>query len=284
MKPAGGARARTWATRAFALGGLGLALGCGPAPARPVALAWPHTADLRAGKARLAQLRATALGDGPRTLRLALELREPFRGRVMEARGAVAIAPEPSGKAGALRMILLGPGGTTALDLWANGDRFRFAVPAIELLRRGDAATPPSELRGLPVGFLRWWMLRPASGELVWYEREAAADRFVLRDGPAWVDLRLADGGAIEAVRTTWAKEGGEDVVVVEERVEATGVDCASARYVTRIPLGGDGRTGLPLDIRIRCEGADRARAPNPRAFEDPDAPADAPPSAGGAP
>ncbi len=264
-------------------------VGCGPAPARPAALTWPTTAVWRGAQARLARLRLEAEGDGPRTLRLALSLHEPFGGRVLEARGAVAIAParadgsSPAG--GALRMILIGPGGTTALDLWARADRFRFAVPAIDLLRRGDASTPPSELRGLPVGFLRWWLLRPAAGSLLWYEREAATSRFVLRDGAAIVDLRLGDGGQVDAVRTTWARFEGEDVVVAEERVEASGVGCATARYVTRIPLGGDGRTGLPLEIAIRCEGVDRSRAPNPRAFEDPDAPAhDAGPPRGGAP
>ena len=82
---------------------------------------------------RLSNLRRSLRGVGPHTLRLAVKLREPFTGRTMEARGAVALSP-PS----ALRMILLGPGGTTALDLWARDDEFRFAVPAIDLLRRGD--------------------------------------------------------------------------------------------------------------------------------------------------
>ena len=65
--------------------------------------------------------------------------------------GAIAIAPpvsgvtRPSGEGppvdaeGALRMILLGPGGTTALDLWSRGDRFRFAIPALDLLRQKGA-------------------------------------------------------------------------------------------------------------------------------------------------
>lgn len=258
--------------------------GCGPALARPVPLAWPSTAEWRRARARLEAFRREAQGAGPRTMRVGLRMREPFRGRVMEARGAVAIEPAPlvrvgdtepePSQTGALRMILLGPGGTTALDLWTRGARFRFAVPALELLRKGDAATPPSEMRGLPVGFLRWWLLRPASGTLLWYQREPAAERFVLRDGPAFVDLRLAGDGSIEAVRTTWASQGGEDVVVSEERVEADSLGCASARYVTRIPFGGDARSGLPLEIVLRCEGIEASAAPNPRAFEDPDAPA----------
>lgn len=202
----------------------------------------------------------------------------------MGARGAVALEPAPlvsvssaqpeSSQSGALRMILLGPGGTTALDLWIRGARFRFLVPALDLLRKGDAATPPSEMRGLPVDFLRWWLLRPASGTLLWYQREAGAEHFVLRDGPAFVDLRLAGDGKIEAVRTTWASQGGDDTVVSEERVEADSLGCASVRYVTRIPLGGDARGGLPLEIVLRCEGVEASSAPNPRAFDDPDAPA----------
>src|SRR4029079_240686 len=100
--------------------------------------------------------------------------------------------------------ILLGPGGTTALDLWAKDDQFRFAVPAIDLLRRGDASTPREQMRGLPVDFLKWWLLRPAEGSLLWHERKGPAERFVLRDGPAIVDLCALDDGAVIARRMTW--------------------------------------------------------------------------------
>ncbi|KYF90611.1 hypothetical protein BE20_17135, partial [Sorangium cellulosum] len=211
-------------------------------------------------------------GAGPRTLRVRLALREPRTGQVLEARGAIAIAPPAiDGRApaaggaaeGALRMILLGPGGTTALDLWARGDRFRFAVPALDLLKRGDASTPRASLRGLPVDFLRWWMLHPAAGTLLWYERAASTASFVLRDGDAVIDLRVDDRGLIGARRTTWAAEGARRRKLDEEVVIAEGVGCGHVRYA-------QASTGLL--VTVTCEAEERDRAPDPRAFVDPDA------------
>src|SRR5262249_42477144 len=145
---------------------------------------------------RLRALQRESSGAGPRTLKLALSLREPYTGKTVQARGAVALSP-PNG----LRMILLGPGGTTALDFWMSGDRHRFAVPSIDLVRRGDGQTPPAEKRGLPVDFLRWWLLRPMQGSLLWYGRRGDAERFVLRDGRAIVRVALYREGRVEARR-----------------------------------------------------------------------------------
>ncbi|AUX24836.1 hypothetical protein SOCEGT47_053760 [Sorangium cellulosum] len=242
----------------------------GASAARRGAPAW------REGRRRLADLRRKVEGAGPRTLRVRLALREPRTGKVLEARGAIAIAPpaadgraRPAGSAGlaadgALRMILLGPGGTTALDLWARGDRFRFAVPALDLLRRGDASTPRAARRGLPVDFLRWWMLRPAAGTLLWYERTDGTDAFVLRDGDAVIDLRVNDRGVIGARRTTWAAgEGERRRRLDEEVVIAEGLGCGGVRYA-------QASTGLL--VTVTCEAEERGRAPDPRAFVDPDA------------
>ena len=123
---------------------------------------------------------------------MTLSLREPFTGKTLRARGGVAVSPPQ-----ARRLIHVGPGGTTALDLWTRGDRFRFAVPAIGLVKRGDERTARASMRGMPVDFLRWWFLRPADGKLLWHERAAAADRFVLRDGAAVVDLVARDDGRV---------------------------------------------------------------------------------------
>lgn len=243
-----------------------------PAPDAPAAPAW------REGRQRLADLRREVAGAGPRTLRVRLSLREPRTGQVIEARGAIAIAPPAvavDGRArgagsaaiepeGALRMILLGPGGTTALDLWTRGDRFRFAVPALDLLKRGDASTPRASLRGLPVDFLRWWMLHPAAGTLLWYERAASVDAFVLRDGDAVIELRIDDRGSIGARRTTWSAAGDarrrqlDEEVVIAERM-----GCGNVRYA-------QASTGLL--VTVICEAEERDRAPDPRAFVDPDA------------
>ncbi|WP_438014722.1 hypothetical protein WMF18_28000 [Sorangium sp. So ce315] len=244
----------------------------GAPAARPDASAW------RDGRRRLADLRREVEGAGPRTLRVRLALREPRTGQVLEARGAIAIAPPAvaaDGRArgagsaavepgGALRMILLGPGGTTALDLWTRGDRFRFAVPALDLLKRGDASTPRASLRGLPVDFLRWWMLHPAEGKLLWYERAASADSFVLRDGDAVIELRVDDRGAIGARRTTWsASSGARRRQLDEEVVIAERMGCGNVRYA-------QASTGLL--VTVICEAEERDRAPDPRAFVDPDA------------
>ncbi|WP_437792628.1 hypothetical protein [Sorangium sp. So ce693] len=247
-----------------------------PGPSAGTAAARLDPSAWREGRERLAGLRREVEGAGPRTLRVRMALREPRTGRMLEARGAIAVAPPAiEGRAraagsdtpepeGALRMILLGPGGTTALDLWARGDRFRFALPALDLLRRGDASTPRASLRGLPVDFLRWWMLHPAAGTLLWYSRAASTDSFVLRDGDAVIDLRVNDRGVIGARRTTWSTaEGARRRRLDEEVVIAEGMGCANVRYA-------QASTGLL--ITVICEAEERERAPDPRAFVDPDA------------
>jgi hypothetical protein len=223
-------------------------LGC--APRLPAELPSPTQGDWQRGLDRLKALRRAAAG--ARTERLALSLREPRTGRVLQARGAVALAP-PRG----LRMILLGPGGTTALDLWMDGARFRFAVPAIELVKRGDLGAPRGERRGLPVDFLGWWLLRPASGELLWTARVAGGDRLVLRDDGAVVDLVAFDDGRVEARRTTWVDGKRVD----DETVKADAMGCAPVRY-------HQGSTGL--DVTVGCEG-EVPGDPPARALVDPD-------------
>ncbi len=238
--------------RGCAFAAIALALSaCAPSITR-APLAPPSLAQWRAARARLASLRAQVV---PRTLRVALALREPITGRVLEARGALAIAPPAS-----LRMILLGPGGTTALDLWIDGDRYRFAVPAIDLLKRGDASSPREARRGLPVDFLRWWLLHPADGSLLWASREASADRLVLRDGAAIVDLHAADGGGVTARRTTWTMLPTRRQLD-DETVDAERIGCGKVRY-------HQASTGL--EVTVRCEG-EEASPPSPRAFVDPD-------------
>lgn len=226
----------------------GCAPNAGPARAKVGA---PTIAEWRRGLDRLAELRRAAAAS--RTERIALELLEPRSGRRLTARGAVAIAPPR-----ALRMILLGPGGTTALDLWMDGGRYRFTVPAISLHRRGDLAAPRAERRGLPVDFLGWWLLRPAGGTLLWYARERDGERFVLRDGGAIVELTAFADGRVAARRTTWAGGARLD----DETLSASGIGCAEVRY-------HQGSTGL--DVTVRCEG-ETAGEPPPRALADPDA------------
>jgi hypothetical protein len=232
-----------------------LLAGCAPAPASAIpAEAPPTTAEWKRAGEQLAALRAAA--SAPRTERIALTLREPRSGRVIQARGAVAIAPPR-----ALRMILLGPGGTTALDLWIDGDRYRFAVPAIDLEKRGDLRGPREERRGLPVDFLAFWLLHPARGRLLWHRREDGGERFLLRDGEALVDLRTRGDGRVEGRRMSWSAPGGEAPRLLdEETVSALGLRCAEVRY-------HQGSTGL--DVTVRCEG-ETPGDPPARALADP--------------
>ena len=232
--------------------------GCAPAAAPKAPVRAPPT------QAEWAYARKLLAGIQPqaRTERISLALREPHTGRVLSARGAVAVLPPRS-----LRMILLGPGGTTALDLWIDGDRYRFAVPALDLVKRGDLRAPREERRGLPVDFLAFWLLHPARGRLLWYGAwsggdQEGGDHLVLRDGEAIVDLYTV-GGGLAARRTTWSSaDSGHAKLIDEEHVKATGLGCAEVRYHQR-------STGL--DVEVRCE--DVTPGPPPaRALVDPDA------------
>ncbi len=199
----------------------------------------------------------------PRTMRISLALREPITGRTLESRGALAVSPPES-----LRMILLGPGGTTSLDLWLHAEQFRFSVPAIDLLRRGDAKTPRTDMRGLPVDFLRWWLLRPTSGTLLWHVFRDTGTWFVLRDGHAIIDLHVARSGHVTARRTTWepvADKPDEIRKIDEENVEADRLGCGVVEYK---------QASTNLRVTVTCESEDVDRPPNPKAFVDPDVPA----------
>lgn len=220
----------------------------------------PSLKSWRRAKQLLAEMDART--SRPRTMRIALALREPITGRTLESRGALALAPPES-----LRMILLGPGGTTSLDLWLRADEFRFAVPAIDLLRRGDGKTPRKEMRGLPVDFLRWWLLRPTSGTLLWHVFQESEMWFVLRDGPAVIDLHVSSSGSVKARRTTWepsSNNGKEPRKLDEETVEADRLGCGVVHYQ---------QASTHLQVTVTCESEDTERPPNPRAFVDPDAP-----------
>lgn len=218
------------------------------APSRPPPPPSPVSpAEWRAVRAALVDLRAAVAPTEPRTYRVATTLREGRTGRVVAARGGLAVSPP-----GALRMQLVGPAGATMLDVWIRGDRDRFAVPAMDLVERAGAADPRP---GRPVSFLRWWMLAPLEGKLLFAERSGAGYHAVLRapDG-AHVDVWLADGGRrVEAHRRTR---------VDDEHVVAEDPPCGTARYESRV-----GR----LSVEVSCEGM--VGTPPPRAFDDPDAP-----------
>jgi hypothetical protein len=110
--------------------------------------------------------------------RVQIALREPRTGKIFEGRGAIAVQP---GRA--VRMILVGPGGATALDLWVTRDRWRLHAPALGPPRHGTNVPPE-----LPIGFFRWWFLAPFDGRLLTVD----GGRVVMRSGDSTVRLGVA--------------------------------------------------------------------------------------------
>ncbi len=199
---------------------------------------------------RLARLRR-GRPDKPYVERVRLAISDPRTGRQYQARGAVAVSP---GKAA--RMILVGPGGTTALDVWVTKERFRFAVPAIKLEKRGGV--DPAEAKGLPIGMLRWWFLSPLAGRLLLARSTKEESAWILRDGPATVTVR-SDGKRFVALR----REG--------ETLE--GIEWVSTGLVPQTGEHGryiEGRFGLRVEVLVEEL---LATEPDADAFADPDEP-----------
>ena len=117
---------------------------------------------------------------------LVVSIRDDVSGRGFEGRGALVVRPGH-----ALRMILLGPGGTTAMDVWMREGRWRVSIPALDRVVRGDPSTPRSALRGLPIPLLSRWLVAPFGGELV-----VARGGKVRDDGSVVDDATLGPGGA----------------------------------------------------------------------------------------
>lgn len=186
-----------------------------------------------------------------RTEKISLTIEAPYLPADIRARGAVAVRTPDS-----LRMILLGPGGTTAMDLWSHGERFRFAIPALERTIVGDASTPLEKKRGLPVDFLRWWMLRPLGGKLLAARRVGDDLEILLDDDGRVTTATLKDDGQVMAHRRWWSEGRG---VVDEEWLEATGLGCATVRYRQR---------STSISVVAVCES--RREGASARAFEEP--------------
>ena len=220
------------------------AVGIAALPQGPEAVAlW------RGARAQVERLRDTARPSAPYKMELALDVTHPLTGAPLQARGAVAVSQ------GALRMILLGPGGTTALDVWICGDRFRLVLPAADVERRGSLSDEPLALRGLPVRFLAWWFLRPFDGTLLAYAGAHGDERFLLRVGDgAIVDVRVA-GAALSLERRSRF-----DL----ESVDSDGEPCGTVRYQQHA-------TGLALTAR--CLALDLNADVPAAAFADPDEP-----------
>jgi hypothetical protein len=241
--------------RAVGLAALTIVAGActrGPRPDAPSA--W-HSPDARTWAALRDELRAKRAErpTRPWAAEVRVSLHEPRSGRDVTGRGAIAVAP---GRA--MRMILVGAAGSTMLDAWVERDRWRIAVPATGLVRRGG----PDDPRDLPVGFLRWWLLSPLAGELVAAEQTERGPRWLLRDGSAVVDLRaLTCDGGTSGLAASRSLQGRT------ERVAECGA-APEPRPGDRVEYE-DAATGLRVSIVVESA----ARTPPDDAFRDPDLP-----------
>ena len=182
---------------------------------------------------------------------LRVSMREPRSGRVVDGRGAIAVAPGE-----AVRMILIGGAGATILDAWVTRARWRVAVPPLDLVRRGGLDEP----RDMPVGFLRWWFLTPLGGTLFAAAFVEGGFLWLLRDGAAVVELRegpCARGRSLHAAR----RFAGHPETVDECRESAAPRTGDTARYL-------DESSGLRVDVLFESVAAE---PPSVEAFRDPD-------------
>ncbi|MBX3217313.1 MAG: hypothetical protein KF850_35105 [Labilithrix sp.] len=259
--PAGAATRARVVTKLGCLGALAFTLGCGPAP--PVR--GPYTivngdprgtppvpnvgqAEWTLSRERLGRMRS-ALPKRPYVGRVKIGVVDPRTGKVYQARGAVAVSPDR-----AARLVLLGPGGTTAMDVWVTRERYRLSIPSINLEQRGGVDLAGA--RGLPIGFLRWWFVSPLEGKLVLARSNKHESVFLLRDGGATVTLRT-DGERFIAIR----REGGR----------LDGLDWSGRGLAPRAGARGryiDGEWGLRVDVLVE-DVLDEE--PDPEAFLDPD-------------
>jgi len=160
----------------------------------------------------------------------------------------------------AARMILVGPGGATALDMWITRDKWRFVVPGADFKRMGG--TDSMAARGLPVGFFRWWFLSPLSGRLLTAKMDPAGSTFILREGEGTITLRESLHGGREHVVARRREPGAEEALDWVGR--------------SMSPHAGDrgkymqDATGLRVEILVDAVAPNE---PDPAAFLDPEDP-----------
>lgn len=220
----------------------------------PVELREISQAGYSRARERLAEARAR-LPAKPYVERVRVSMIEPHTRMRYEARGAVAVDPDR-----AVRMLLLGPSGTTAIDLWVTRDRYRFSVPALSIEKRGS--TTSREARDLPVGFFRWWFLSPLRGRLLAGDASEFESAWLLRDGSATILMR------VEPDRFFALRREGDVVAGIAWRGHSLAPEAGSTGHYR------EGRYGLQVDVEIE---AIEENAPPKEAFDDPDAVGGAP-------
>ena len=179
-------------------------IGGDPHESRPVVRSteeWQRRARVGRERARGAAATALRRARAPRRR----SIRGPARARAGARRGGGAIRDR------AARLVLVGPGGGTAIDAWVTPDQYRVEIPAIHLTRRGgrEVTSDPHATLGLPVGFLRWWFLAPLGGKLIDAETVWNADDdligriFRFHDGDATVEVSTRRASSVVALRRT---------------------------------------------------------------------------------
>jgi len=221
--------------------------GCGAASSPPL----PTQVEWQAARAWLEGLRR-AEPSKPFGEVVSVSLRDPHTGRTFSARGAVAVDPHR-----ALRMVLVGPAGATAIDVWATAESWRFEIPAAGVRRRGGREDDPS----LPVGFFRWWFLGPVDGRLLTSVAVDGGERLVLRRGGDTVDLTDLRAGPRHDVEATRRSEGALDRIVFA----GTSFAGAPGDHATYDHEG----SGVHVEVSVES----MSDAPDPAAFTDPDEP-----------
>jgi hypothetical protein len=230
---------------------VGLVSACAPpprAPDRVTPLDWTNA------RRRLASIRATE-STGPYSVLIRCAMREPLGGHVYEARGALAVLPHT-----AMRMVLLGPAGATALDLWITRDKWRLVAPTARFERRGTSEA--EDTRGLPIGFFRWWFLAPLAGRMLSSAPLAGGASFVLRDG----------GGVVLVREET--PDGTRELHLTALRREAGGLEALEWRGHDLSPRAGDraryvqDASGLEVEVVVDAVIPDE---PDAAVFLDPD-------------
>ena len=201
---------------------------------------------------------------------LTLTVRDEVSKRGFSGRGVVAVRPRT-----AMRMILLGPGGTTAMDVWIAWPRWRVLIPALDKTFRDGSGEAP---RGIPVPLLRRWLVEPFGGKPVAVHRgrvlpDGSIDEraqgfvaFLRRDDVEEVRARELDGAAMRA-RAWWVKQG-HVVAWLEGAERPLGAESdsvvveTSAHYVSIDP---------PMTVDVAAETPTVGALPD-ATFDDPDA------------
>jgi hypothetical protein len=236
-------------------------LACDLACAAPPVAPWVHptAVEWREASEGLDRFRAE-LPASPYTVLVSTTLRDPRSGRVLDGRGALAVAPGRG-----LRMVLVGVAGSTLLDAWVTRSAWRIAVPAASMVRRGGGTAPAA----LPVAFLRWWFLARFAGELFASRVQPDERLWLVRDRAAVVELRIGrcDRGTRLVARRRTVDAGDESVEECRRAAIPSAGD--TVRYADRTS---------GLEVTFAVEGV-TPEPPDPAAFRDPDEP-----SLGGSP